>query len=144
MHRLASVALLLSLLFSPLSIGAESVICSMPEMFSQQAMEHSDVEPMDEAHACCPMPETSPPCDINGVGIAITCCDAVPLACTRQVGIKPAERVGAPHRLLFSGAASLLTSLSVTSTLTGKFSSQPHYLQDPSPPLHHLLCTYII
>ena len=144
MNRLTSVALLLSLLFPPLSIGAESMACSMPDMFSQTAMTHSDVESVDAAHACCPMPETPPLCEDNVEGIAITCCDAVPLSIAKQVGIKPAERVGAPHRLLFSGAASLLTDLSLTTASAGVFSSQPPYLQDPSPQLHHLLCTYII
>ena len=148
MTRFCTILLLITLLFPPVTVASISMVCSMSDMETapmSHPMEHASEEPMDASHACCPMPEPEAACDVAFVAAAYTCCDDVQISRDQeQPRMLPISRYNASD--ISQAALVVSTDLSVDVLSIPRIVSAHtlSFLENPSPPLQSLLCTYII
>ena len=108
-------------------------------------MEHASEERMDATYVCCIMPEPENACDVAFIAEAFTCCDEVQVARDQsRHRVMPVSRYDASD--LSHAALDVVTDFSIAALLVTRI--VPMYpfsfIEDPSPPLRSLLCTYLI
>ena len=146
MTQFCTLLLFITLLFPPVTAASVSMACSMTDR-DATLMDYTSVEPVDGPHACCTMPDPEATCKLEIVSDAYTCtcCDEVRIARGQGVLLTiPIPR--------YNGSDMSLPALTVSTeqtvdTISISRIAPAHslsFLNDLSPPLRILFCTYLI
>ena len=146
MTQFCTFLLLITLLFPPVTAASVSMACSVTDR-DATLMDYTPEEPVDGPHACCTMPAPEATCKLEIVSdsYTCTCCDEVRIARGQGVLLTtPIPRYDGTDMSLpaLTGSTDQTVDSKSISRIAPAHSLS--FLNDLSPPLRILFCTYLI